>query len=139
MIADFHDRKKKKKSTQNGLHFLRLPEIVLHSVYRMKSNDADNNFPKIHLEQCKYEEMKSKEIKLNLLHFCTTKHKRDMSRLPQKYSCMMMINCFCGMVDQRRRSALFLAGNIRSSPLQISDLPRTRFQPAQNVSSGLVE
>ena len=60
MIADFHDRKKKKKSTQNGLHFLCLPEIVLHSVYRMKSNDADDNFPKIHLEQCKYEEVKSK-------------------------------------------------------------------------------
>ena len=54
---------------------------------------------------------------------------------------LMMMNCFCGMVDRRQ-----VFGRIsrqdhcqRSSPSRISDSPRAGFEPAQNLSSGLVE
>ena len=54
---------------------------------------------------------------------------------------MMMMNCFCGMVD--RRKAFILVSSLdhcqRSSPSQISDTLRAGFEPAQNLSSGLVE
>ena len=55
---------------------------------------------------------------------------------------MMMMNSFCGMVD-RRKALFILINNLdhcqRSSPLQISDTPRAEFEPAQNLSSGLVD
>ena len=53
----------------------------------------------------------------------------------------MMINCFCGMVD-RRKAFSFISSRDhcqRSSPSQISDTPRAGFEPAQYLSSGLVE
>ena len=54
---------------------------------------------------------------------------------------MMMMNCFCGMVD--RRKAFSPISNRdhcqRSSPSQISHTLRAGFEPAQNLSSGLVE
>ena len=54
---------------------------------------------------------------------------------------MMMMNCFCGMVD--RRKAFSLISNRdhcqRSSSSRISDTPRAGFEPAQNLSSGFVE
>ena len=40
---------------------------------------------------------------------------------------MMMMNCFCGMVDRQKAF----------SP--IPDMPRAGFEPAQNLSLGLVE
>ena len=51
------------------------------------------------------------------------------------------LNCFCGMVDQRKVFSLISSRDHchRSSPLQISDMPRAGFEPAQNLSSGLVE
>ena len=54
---------------------------------------------------------------------------------------MMMMNCFCGMVDQRKVFSLISSRDHchRSSPLQISDMPRAGFEPAQNLSSGSVE
>ena len=54
---------------------------------------------------------------------------------------MMMKNCFCGIVDWRKAISLIssLDHCQRSSPLWISDMPRAGFQPAQNLSSGLVE
>ena len=54
---------------------------------------------------------------------------------------MMMMNCFCGMVDQRKALSLISSRDHcqRSSPLRISDTPRAGFEPAQNLSSGLVE
>ena len=54
---------------------------------------------------------------------------------------MMMINCFSGMVDQRKALSLISSWNHcqRSSPLRISDMLRAGFEPAQNLSSGLVE
>ena len=54
---------------------------------------------------------------------------------------MMMMNCFCGMVDWRKEFSLISSWDHcqRSSPLQISDTPRAEFEPVQNLSSGLVE
>ena len=50
-------------------------------------------------------------------------------------------DCFCGMVD--RRKAFSLISNQdhcqRSSPSQISHTLRVGFEPAQNMSSDLVE
>ena len=42
-----------------------------------------------------------------------------------------MLNCFCGMVDQRKAFSLISS--------RISDTPRAGFEPAQNLSSGSVE
>ena len=54
---------------------------------------------------------------------------------------MMMMNCFCGMVDRRKAFSLISSrGHCqRSSPSRISDRPRAGFELAQNLSSGLVE
>ena len=52
---------------------------------------------------------------------------------------MMMMNCFCGMVDRRKVFNL-ISGRDHcqiSSPLWISDTPWAGFEPAQNLSSGL--
>ena len=53
----------------------------------------------------------------------------------------MMMNCFCGMVDRRKAFSLISSRDNcqRSSPSRISDTPRAGFEPAQNLSSGLVE
>ena len=54
---------------------------------------------------------------------------------------LMMMNCFCGMVDQRKAFSLISSRDHcqRSPPSQISDAPRAGFELAQNLSSGLVE
>ena len=54
---------------------------------------------------------------------------------------MMMMNCFCGMIDRRKASSLISSRDHcqRSSPSRISDTPRAGFEPAQNLGSGLVE
>ena len=54
---------------------------------------------------------------------------------------MMMMNCFCGMVDRRKVISLISSRDHcqRYSPSRISDTPRAGFQPAQDLSSGLVE
>ena len=54
---------------------------------------------------------------------------------------MMMMNFFCGLVDRRKTFSLISsqAHRQRSSPLRIFDTPRVGFEPAQNLSSGLVE
>ena len=54
---------------------------------------------------------------------------------------MMMMNCFCGMVDRRKALSLISSRDHcqRSSPSRISDKPRAGFEPAQNLSSDLVE
>ena len=51
---------------------------------------------------------------------------------------MMMMNCFCGMVDRRKAFSLISSRDHcqRSSPSRISDTPRAGFEPAQNLSSG---
>ena len=54
---------------------------------------------------------------------------------------MMMMNGFCGMVDQRKAFSLILSWNhFRiSSPSRISYTARAGFEPAKNLSSGFVE
>ena len=48
---------------------------------------------------------------------------------------------FCGIVDQRKVFSLVSSRDHcqRSSPSRISDTLRAGFEPAQNLSSGLVE
>ena len=58
------------------------------------------------------------------------------------HSCYeLLMNCFCGMVDWRKAFSLISSWDHcqRSSPSRISDTPRAGFEPAQNLSSGLVE
>ena len=54
---------------------------------------------------------------------------------------MMMMNCFCGMVDRRKVFRLISTqGHCqRPSPSRISNTPQAGFESAQNLSSGLVE
>ena len=51
------------------------------------------------------------------------------------------LNCFCGMVNRRKVFNLTSSRDHcqRSSPTRISDTPRAGFEPAENLSSGLVE
>ena len=59
----------------------------------------------------------------------------------QNQTLMMMMNCFCGMVDWRKAFSHISSRDYcqRSSPSRISDTPRAGFEPKQNLSSGLVE
>ena len=54
---------------------------------------------------------------------------------------MMMMNCFCGMVGRRKAFSLISSRDHCqwSSPSRISDMLRAGFEPAQNLSSGLIE
>ena len=54
---------------------------------------------------------------------------------------MIVMDCFCGMVDRYGMISLISSQDHsqRSSPSRISDMPRTGLEPAQNLSSGLVE
>ena len=54
---------------------------------------------------------------------------------------MVMMNCFCGMVNRRKTFGLVSNRDHcqRSSPSRISNTPRAGFEPAQNLSSGFVE
>ena len=54
---------------------------------------------------------------------------------------MMMMKCFCGMVDQRKAFVFISSWDHcqRSSPSQIPDTPRAGLEPVQNLNSGLVE
>ena len=52
-----------------------------------------------------------------------------------------MMNCFCGIADQRKVFSLISSQDhcMKSSLLRVSGTPRARFEPAQNLSSGFVE
>ena len=54
---------------------------------------------------------------------------------------MMMMNCFCNMVDRQKVFSLISSRGLcqRSSPSRISDMPRVGFEPVQNLHSGFVE
>ena len=54
---------------------------------------------------------------------------------------LMMMNCFCGMVDRRKAFSLVSSQDHcqRSSPSRISNTSRAGFEPAQNLSSDFVE
>ena len=82
----------------------------------------------------------------NLLHiFRTTLHKDTYGELlpdlMMMMMMMMMVNCFCGMVDRQKAFSLVSSRDHcqRFSPLRISDTLRAGIEPAQNLSSGLVE
>ena len=53
----------------------------------------------------------------------------------------MMMNCFCGIVDQQKVFSLISSWDQcqRTSPSRISDTPLAGFEPAKNLSSGFVE
>ena len=53
------------------------------------------------------------------------------------YCGLMMMDCFCGMVDGRKAFSLISSRDHcqRSSPSRISDTPRAGFEPAHNLSS----
>ena len=58
-----------------------------------------------------------------------------------KLAMKIMMNLFCGMVDQRKAFSL-ISSRVhcqRPSPPWISDTPRAGFEPAQNLSSGFIE
>ena len=54
---------------------------------------------------------------------------------------MIIMNCFCGMVDRRKAFSLISSWDHcqRSSPSRIFDTPQAGFEPVQNLSSALVE
>ena len=54
---------------------------------------------------------------------------------------MIMINCFCGMVDQQKALGLISSWDHcqRFSSSKISNTPRAGFEPKQNLSSGFIE
>ena len=54
---------------------------------------------------------------------------------------MMMMHCFCGMVDRRKALSLIFSRDRRQrfSASQISDTLRTGFEPVQNLNSDFVE
>ena len=54
---------------------------------------------------------------------------------------MMMMNCFCGLVDRRKTFNLISSRDHfqRPSPSRIFDTPGFRYEPAKNQSSGFVE
>ena len=65
----------------------------------------------------------------------------DVSKVYGKLTLMMMMNCFCGMVDRQKALSLISSRDHcqRSSPSWISETLRVGFEPAQNLSSGFVE
>ena len=81
----------------------------------------------------------SQAMFLNLSKVCF--QARTHTLLMMVMMTMMMINCFCGMVDCRKVFSFISSQDHcqRSSPSRISDTPRAGFEPAQNLSSGLVE
>ena len=54
---------------------------------------------------------------------------------------MMMMNCYRGIVDRRKAVSLISSWDQcqRSSPSCVSDTLPEGFEPAQNLSTGLVE
>ena len=66
---------------------------------------------------------KKKSVFIRLLIFTNNDAEKFCSLMM-----MMMMNCFCGMVDRRKAISLIS-----------SDTPQAGFEPAQNLSSGLVE
>ena len=50
---------------------------------------------------------------------------------------MMMMNCFCAMVDRRKAFSLISSWDHsqRSSASQISNMPQAELEPAQNLGS----
>ena len=67
--------------------------------------------------------------------------KEVLKNLMMMMMMMMMMNYFCGMVDRQKTLSFISSRDYchRYSPLRSPDTPRAWFEPAQNLSSGLVE
>ena len=80
-----------------------------------------------------------KSLKEKFGHFSYLLKNRDLFSLIMMM--MMMLNCFCDMVDRQNTFSLISNRDYcqRSSPSWISDTPWAEFEPAQNLSSCLVE
>ena len=54
---------------------------------------------------------------------------------------MMVMNCFCGMVDRRKAFSLISSRDHcqKFSPSRNSNSPQAGFEPAQNLNSGFAE
>ena len=80
-----------------------------------------------------------------MFHFvtfhCITFYTKLLFTSSMTSSVLMMMNCFFGMVDQRKAFSLVSSQDHyqRSSPSLIFNTPRAGFEPAQNPSSGLVD
>ena len=98
---------------------------------------------KLHFLCSEYGRCRSAEVQLQMntviLKHLKKCHVKDYSKIFMLM--MMMMNCFCGVVDRRKALSLISSRDHcqRSSPSRISDTPRAGFEPAQNLSSGLVE
>ena len=107
--------------------------------------NCDNNFEAVLKIIKKCENHQSiLEIRKNLKLTETFKiPKAEVSNINKllKNMMMMMMNRFCGMVDRLKAISVISSRDHcqRSSPSRISDTPRARFEPAQNLSSGFVE
>ena len=107
--------------------------------------NCDNNFEAVLKIIKKCENHQSiLEIRKNLKLTETFKiPKAEVSNINKllKNMMMMMMNRFCGMVDRLKAISVISSRDHcqRSSPSRISDTPRAGFEPAQNLSSGLVE
>ena len=93
-----------------------------------------------HLEKSKHWHNQLFEV-YQVRHFIKHAKFIEHASTPSMMMMMMIMNCFCGMVDQRKVISLISSRDHcqRSSPSRISDTSRARFEPAQNLSSGLVE
>ena len=74
-------------------------------------------------------------------NFSETLSRRVFSRKNHNTMMMMMMHCFCGMVDRRKVFRLISSRDHcqRSSPLRISNTPRAGFEPSQSLNSGSVK
>ena len=80
------------------------------------------------------------KLKLRLISLFNVKNLRNFRRVWLIISSLMIINCFCGMVDRGKAFSLISSRDHcqRSWPSRIFDTPRAGFESAQNQSSGLV-
>ena len=65
----------------------------------------------------------------------------DRGTAVNSFILMVMMNCFCGMVDRQKAFSLISSRDHcqRSSTSSISDTPQAGFELAQNLSSDFVE
>ena len=122
------------KTTQKDSPCFCLAAIVLVSVCKMKTED-DKYYSQIYLEESWYEQKKWKKKKRHIIekivipindeideslhhfkklsteYFCTTKHKRDVSRLPQK-----LLVCFFLYCTFSRHTCMHPHGNFMDHP-----------------------
>ena len=116
---DFNEKKnqiKKKKNKHFSVFLSILKFISQHHVFAVQINISS-----VCLESIKWKIVTKRGMVVNSL--------------------MVMMNCFCGMVDQRKAFSLISSRDhcLGSSPLGIFDMPQARFEPAQNLSSDFVE